>query len=180
MEIVKTPPRGTTPPSPPAAHADLATAVRIHGGWLLRWFESRVPATVDAEDLVQEVFLAVHRNWPRLRDPQRLGPYLYRIAERLRRRTIARSLRRSAVERHIAAAADPPLIADAAAGDDDRRLREAMRTLPDDIALAVASYYAGGGSYDAAAARIGISRTTLQSRLRRGLTLLRDRLRTPP
>lgn len=34
----------------------------------------------DAEDIVQKVFMEVHRSLPTLRTPDRLGPWLYRTA----------------------------------------------------------------------------------------------------
>jgi RNA polymerase sigma-70 factor (ECF subfamily) len=45
-------------------------------GFLLRRHTSRE----DAEDLYQEVFVAVHRELEGLRDPSRFGPWLIRIA----------------------------------------------------------------------------------------------------
>jgi len=46
---------------------------------LRRWFGRRAPAD-RVDDLVQESFLRIHTALPRLRDPDRLSAWVYRIA----------------------------------------------------------------------------------------------------
>ncbi len=45
-----------------------------------RYFARRVPEPHDADDLVQDVFLRVHRHLPTLRAGERVGPWVFRIA----------------------------------------------------------------------------------------------------
>jgi len=47
---------------------------------LLGFLRRRVRDDHAAEDLLQEVFLRIHRGLPALKDDQRVGPWVYRIA----------------------------------------------------------------------------------------------------
>lgn len=47
---------------------------------LRRYLKSRVGSAADADDLLQEVFLRIHRQLPKLRDPARMQGWIYRIA----------------------------------------------------------------------------------------------------
>jgi len=58
---------------------------------LWNYIVRRVPDAADADDVLQDVFLKVHRNLPALESEERLAPWLYRVA----RNTLIDRYRRS-------------------------------------------------------------------------------------
>lgn len=51
-----------------------------YGAALRRFLQNRVADPDDVEDLLQEVLIRTHAALPRLRDPDRVGPWLFRVA----------------------------------------------------------------------------------------------------
>jgi len=141
---------------------------RDHGPWLLRWFGRRTRPD-DAEDLSQETLLSLVRNHKRIREPDHIAGYLLTAARRILRDHIQR-------QRHT----DPSLHEPVAPAEtlDDRvsKLQQAMRELPPDLEQAIDVYYTREVTYDECARTLGISRSLLQSRLRRAKEVLRRRM----
>ncbi|WP_435060524.1 RNA polymerase sigma factor [Streptomyces sp. bgisy060] len=86
--------------------------VRVWHGPVWRYLRGMVGSPHLADDLAQEVWVAVVRGLPRLRQPERFTPWLFTIA----RRTVANHLRQayatpetSVVEADTVAADDDPL-----------------------------------------------------------------------
>ncbi|HEX5993598.1 MAG TPA: SigE family RNA polymerase sigma factor [Jiangellales bacterium] len=128
-----------------------------------------------AEEAVQDAFVALHKRWRRLRNPEQAVAYL---------RTSVINNTRSIQRRWIVAAKhpdEPPLdepsaesgAMRAAAGD---AVVAALRTLPDRQREAlVLRYYAGLSEAEIAAA-MKVSRGAVKSHTSRGMAALRNRL----
>jgi RNA polymerase sigma-70 factor (ECF subfamily) len=116
----------------------------------------------DAEDAVQEVFLAVHRALPRFRGEARLTTWIWRIAIRAALRAKAR--------RRASEPLDPELPGgggeDAMASRDEaRRLAAAMARLPAEHRTVLSLFTIEGLGHRAIADILGIPEGTVWSRL---------------
>lgn len=139
----------------------------------LRGFlRSRTATDADAEDLLQEVFLRIHRRLPELREPAKLQGWVYRIARNV---VIDHyRLRRQHAPLEVdAVAADP-------AGRDAVDLSPALRRFLAELPPAyreplIRHEFQGEGLADIAAA-LGLSLTAVKSRVRRARLLLRQML----
>jgi RNA polymerase sigma-70 factor (ECF subfamily) len=142
----------------------------------------RVASEPDADDVLQDVLLRMHRGLPGLHDEDRLGPWMYRIA----RTTIVDHVRGR--QRHpVAASADaaatleePP---DVLAEDDGAVAREVAQYLaafvvhlPSPYREAVTLTELEGRTQREAAAMLGISLSGMKSRVQRGRAKLRAML----
>ena len=132
-----------------------------------------------AEEVVQEVFLAV---WRRAGSYQReKGSVRGWLLTAVRNRSID-VLRARQSRPRTTAFDDLPLVAPddpaqaALAAADARTVREALADLPKDQRIAVELAYFAGLSYPEIATRLGIPLGTVKSRLRLGLERMRQRL----
>lgn len=124
-----------------------------------------------AEDVVQDVFLGLYRALPRLRDPQRILPYL-RVAVVNRSRSTLRSRRRAAlrlVQHEPAARSAESAVMDQA---DRLAVMAAVRRLPRrSREVLVLRYYQDLSDTDIAAT-LGISAGTVRSTASRAIATL--------
>lgn len=127
------------------------------------------------DDLVQETFVAAYRDLPRLRKPERFGPWLVRIAKskladhrRARRWDDAKSA-------EAANTADPRVTI----GDSLTRtaILNAVAQLPDRYRVVVYMHLFAEEAPAEIATRLGINESTARTRLQRGLEKLRGALR---
>jgi RNA polymerase sigma-70 factor (ECF subfamily) len=137
----------------------------------------RVPAP-DVDDVVQDVFLRLQRGLPSLRDEQRFGPWVYRVA----RTTIVDHLRRGA--------RNPDLALDTTEGshrpddvDEHAVHREVaayavlfVSMLPSPYREALTLTELQGWTQKAAAEHLGLSLSGMKSRVQRGRQMLRTAL----
>jgi RNA polymerase sigma-70 factor, ECF subfamily len=138
----------------------------------------RVRAPHDVDDVLQDIFLRMQRALPGLRDEQRFGPWVYRIA-------------RSAIADHHRAASRHPVAAgghDDAGGsveiEPDGGAEEELAayvsffvaTLPAPYREALTLTELEGLTQREAAERLGISLSGMKSRVQRGRALLRRAL----
>jgi RNA polymerase sigma-70 factor (ECF subfamily) len=139
-----------------------------------------------AEDVLQEVFLRVHRKLRWLRDPALFRPWVYRIAAREAVRHMRRERRWTdrAVDVEILAALPAPA---GPAADLVASLPALAETLSPSSRAVLLLHYGEGLTIEEAAAVLGIPVGTTKSRLAYGLGALRKRLRggtsersTPP
>lgn len=141
-------------------------------GRLRPFVARRVPTPADADDVVQEVMLRLSRGLPDLRDDDRFGPWVYRIA----RNAIADHLRDRV--RHPLAG-DDRVLDDLPPAPDDDEERDAERalaiyvahlvaTLPSPYREALTLVELEGLSHKEAAALAGVTLTAMKSRVRRG------------
>ena len=137
----------------------------------------RVRSSADVDDVVQEVLLRIQRGAATLRDDDRFGPWVYRIA-------------RSAIVDHQRAAARNPLSdrtppdegaaedADASAAEEELAAYVAVfvAMLPSPYREALTLTDLEGMSQKDAAAMLGISVSGMKSRVQRGREHLREAL----
>jgi RNA polymerase sigma factor (sigma-70 family) len=127
-----------------------------------------------AQEAVQEAWAICWRELPRLRDPERLRPWLVAICANQARQLVRRARRRSVVEFDVAGAQDRASDSRDWARDVD--LRNALARLnPDDRALLALRYVAGLDSFELAHF-VGLSPSGTRARLARLLASLRKEL----
>jgi RNA polymerase sigma-70 factor (ECF subfamily) len=133
-----------------------------------------------AEDLVEETWLRVVANAPRLRDDTRLAPWLFTIA-----RNLYASYCRSRLLDYDALAGghmwpvhppDPSPYEAAAATELQRRVEVALATLPGTYREALLLVALEGLTPSEAAAVCGVTPETMRQRLSRGRAMLAKRL----
>jgi RNA polymerase sigma-70 factor (sigma-E family) len=169
---------GAAAPEAASRGADEAVTVMYHQHYarMVRTAALLVDDLATAEDVVQDSFIAVHRCWWRLRDPQRALAYLHRTVIN-RSRSVLRH--RVVVDRH---APQPPpdlLSAEdgALAGLDYSRVRMAVSGLPvRQRQVVVLRYYADLPEAQIAAA-MGISKGAVKAHASRAMDCLRAALR---
>jgi RNA polymerase sigma-70 factor (sigma-E family) len=131
-----------------------------------------------AEDVVQDAFLGLHRNWPRLEDPASAVPYL-RMSVVNGCRSVHRSRRLAWLRRPPV---DPPVwSAEAAAIDseDRREVLAAVARLPRRQREVLALRYFLDMADNEIAAALKVSRGTVSSTVSRALATLASQLRAP-
>ncbi len=146
---------------------------------LLRFVASRVRNPADAEDVVQHVFLQVHRALPTLRDVDRLPAWLYQMT----RRVIIDFYRKPAHRREQALDDDVELADEVpeeptALAELSTCLGPLMATLStaDQETLALIEFQ--GVSQVDAARQLGVSVSGMKSRVQRARTRLRSAVET--
>ena len=163
-----------TAPDPAALWAEFAPPLRA-------FLARRVPPGVDADDLVQEVFLRAIRHADSLRRTDRPEAWLYQIARNALRDALRARLRRDG--RHdpidsdddLAAAPDPT--ADRAAEAELAPcLTSMVDRLPEPYRTAITLTTLQGTSQAEAARQLGLSHSGMKSRVQRGRDQLRDLL----
>lgn len=148
---------------------------------LRRFLARRVPPGVDAEDLVQEVFLRVIRHAGTLRSTDRPEAWLFQIARNALRDALRARMRRDGRNDALESDDDLPAEPDAAA----ERAAEAelapcltsmVVRLPEPYRTAIRLTTLDGVSQADAARQLGISHSGMKSRVQRGRDRLRDML----
>lgn len=134
-----------------------------------------------AEDLLQDVFLLVHRKLRWLRDPSLFGAWVYRIASR-------EAMKRMTAERRSRSATDLDVVVEdmAASPVPDTFMPELLPRLPELVAqlspasrVVIVLHYLQEKSLSEVADILGISHGTTKSRLAYGLAALRRLTRAP-
>lgn len=160
---------------------------QVHDG--LRAFVSkRVANEAEVEDILQEVFLRMHRKLGSLKDPRRVVSWLFQIA----RHAIIDYYRKPARQREIPAGLSADLDTDhpvsvspvtdesADAGQLRTELAGCLRPMIDrlsaDYRQAVTLVELDGLTQQAAAKRLGLSVSGMKSRVQRGRRQLKDML----
>jgi RNA polymerase sigma-70 factor (ECF subfamily) len=144
---------------------------------LLAWFRARIRPPERADDLLQETFVRICRGLPRLRQPDRLGPWVYRIT----RAVLVDHLRRQRPEKLFGNS--EPSAGEAAGshaeGLDElvgRWLQEYLVALPPAYREAVQLIEVDGMTQVNLARLHGLSSSGSRSRVQRGRALLRKAL----
>jgi len=153
--------------------ASFAALVRRWEGPLAR-FLSRLAPVDDVPDLVQEVFLRVHRATTTYRENGHFSTWLFQIAL-----NVGRGAARRARPSHPLPGGD---IADERPLElEDRELgaliAKAVAELPQELREVIALRHDSGLSFEEMARRLGVPSTTLKSRFTVAVFRLRGRLR---
>jgi len=162
------------------AEAAFAALVVRHGPMVRRVCRELLPDARDVEDAAQATFWVLARRANTLRDPERLGPWLYGVALRAARR--ARASDRRGRHRPLPDRDAPP--ADASHSPESRTalreeaaaLHEELARLPRKYREAVVLCHLEGNTHQEAARRLGCPPSTVSTRLVRARELLRTRL----
>jgi RNA polymerase sigma factor (sigma-70 family) len=147
--------------------------VQLHQGMVYSACRRILGNRADAEDAAQNCFLKLARKAQELRAP--LAGWLHRVAvtgsmDLLRRRR-ARATREARAARPVADAAE-------ASWDDVKdAVDEAVAALPDELQVPLVLYFLEGRSQGDIAEELGISQPAVSQRLKKGVALLRERLR---
>lgn len=156
---------GSPTPSAESLWQDFAAPLR---GFLRR----RTRNEADADDLLQEVFLRVHRQLPTLRDTSKLQGWVYRIA------------RNVLVDHYRRRPEDQPLPPEAPAAVPDGRdlvdltpaLRRFLAALPAAYREPLVRHEYEGQPLELVAREFGLTLTAAKSRVRRARLMLREML----
>lgn len=158
---------------PLAGRQDTEAIWQTFGGRLRRYIRSHVADTVDADDILQDVFLKIHTSLGTLRDDSRLLNWLYQIA----RHAIVDYYRHQRPLMEI-----PETLAGTDEDEDDLSqqlaygLREMVAKLPDKYREALILSEFQGLPQQTVADRLGISLSGAKSRIQRARELLKGQL----
>ncbi len=161
-----------TPPLPPAPAADVSALWKEFAGPLRRFLRARVGSDADAEDLLQDVFVRIHRRLPELRETAKLQGWVYRIArnaviDHYRRHRPAEPLNESAES-------EDPVGRDAV--DLTPALRRFLAVLPHDLREPLVRHEFQGEALADVARAMGLTLAATKSRVRRARLQLREML----
>lgn len=158
----------------PSARDDWRTLSEVLRPFVAR----RLPRSSDVDDVVQEVLLKVRRGHDHLRDPERFGAWVYRLAKN----AIVDHQRQAQRWDPLGDASPEVDLVDPAEPEDrlPARLAQVMvslvESLPDPYREAVTLVELEGLTNAEAAARLGLSVSGMKSRVQRGRRMLRDTL----
>lgn len=157
-------------------HADMRCLFRELEARLRPFVARRVSAPSDVDDVLQDVFLRMQRGVAQLRDEERFGPWVYRVA----RSAIAENRRTRF--RHPLTGPEPVEIkVDAIAPEDDGAVERIVSTyvapfvamLPTPYREALTLTELEGVTQREAAEMVGVSLSGMKSRVQRGRARLR-------
>lgn len=135
----------------------------------------RVASRADIDDLLQDIFVRMHQGLGALRDEERFGAWVYRIANS----AIVDKARKRARAPHVSSNEDADVVAPTDAGDDglQSELGECVALfvsrLPSPYREAITLTELQGLTQKQAAEMLGVSLSGLKSRVQRG----RDKIR---
>ena len=149
---------------------------------LCRFVERRVRNPQEAEDVVQDIFVRIHRNIEALSSAERLDAWTFRIA-----RNAITDYYRSADRREVSGEVAAKALGSAISSENDelpidarenvtRCITSMVRQLPDGYRKAIELTEFEGLTQTAAAKRLGLSIPGTKSRVQRGRARLRTML----
>jgi RNA polymerase sigma factor (sigma-70 family) len=156
--------------------AAFATLVERHGPMVLAACRRVLRDAHEAEDACQATFLVLARKACSLRQPERLGNWLYGVAIRAARKAQRTAARYCAHAMQGAAMQPTDSTTDVAWQDLGPVLDGELERLPGKYRTALVLCYLQGLSAEEAARQLGCPRGTILSRLARGRERLRSRL----
>lgn len=167
--------RGVADGAPPDADTAVTQLYVAHYAGLVRMATLLLRDEAVAEEVVQDAFVALHRRWRRLRDPQKASGYL-RTSVVHGTRSVHR--RRQVAEKHrpLPQPDEPSAEQAALAGAAGDAVVEALAALPARQREALVLRYYGGLSESEIAAAMKISNGAVKSHASRGMAALRPLL----
>ena len=165
---------GAADPAP--ARIDVPTLYQLHWRYLVRLAVLLVDDVASAEDVVQDAFVALHRNASGLREPDAALGYLRTSVLNLARSVIRR---RQVARKHLKVAepeAGPAADQDVLLRDEHRATLAAVRALPPRQSEVLVLRYWAGLSEREIAETLGISQGSVKSSASRGMAALHKML----
>jgi RNA polymerase sigma factor (sigma-70 family) len=182
--MIKPDPRRQPQAATGAASIDWSIALAEHQRWLRTVIGARLGEPQAVDDVMQEVSLAAVGQRAPLNDPEKVAPWLYRLAVRQsllyrrkqgrRRKLIGRYAERFRPSEADKREADP--LAWLLAEERRKQVRWAMSRLPKRDAEILLLKYNEDWSYDTLAKHLGISQSAVEARLHRARQRLRSEL----
>ncbi len=169
--------------NPPDPNVDRQRVLSEHRRWLATVLRARGVEDGSLDEVLQEVHTAAVKNAVQLRDPQKLAPWLYRIAVTCalqHRRRLGRG--RRLLERYVADRANrlsetEPDPLDWLLADEQRQIvRQAITKLPARDAELLLLKYTEDWSYRQLAEHLGITTSAVEARLHRARAKMRRAL----
>jgi RNA polymerase sigma factor (sigma-70 family) len=159
-------------------HLDAAFAaiVQRHGPLVYGVCRRILTDANDAEDAFQATFLVLVRKGGALRDPARLGSWLYGVAQRTARKARAKAALRTKSERQASSMATRSDVNDMTFPELKAVLDEEIAALPEKYALPLVLCYLEGKTNAQAAEQLGWPEGSMSRRLSKARELLRSRL----
>jgi RNA polymerase sigma factor (sigma-70 family) len=154
--------RGGPDPATDERVAQLDALYRVEYAGMVRLAYTLLGSNPEAEEVVQDSFVEVHRRWHEIQKP---GAYL---------RCAVVSRCRSALQRRKLR--PPPTVEERTVSAPADELWDVLVRLSDDQRIAVVLRYYGGFAAPDIAVMLGIPAATVRSHLRRGLATLRKEL----
>jgi len=163
------------PPGAVDARLGVTELYQAHGVGLIKLAVIMLGDRTAAEDVVQDAFFGLYRNWDRLSDPGKALAYVRASVLNGCRAALRQRIRRDRRDR--AAAPDAPAAFESAEsvvllGEEHREVLAAVRSLPDRQREALVLRFYLGVSEDETARAMGISRGTVKSSTSRALAAL--------
>lgn len=163
---------------------DPAEEFASHQGWLRTVLLSRLGNREETDEVLQEIALAAANQSARRQPVERVGPWLYRVALRQilllkrrqgrRRKLMTSVVTRTQITEHCPQNASPlDWLLDQ---ERDTRIRAVMERIGDRDKQLLLLKYVEGLSYDEISQVLGVTASSVQSRLHRARKLLRREL----
>ncbi len=130
----------------------------------------------DLEDIVQDAFLKAFRSLAQLSSPRLFGPWFLSIVRNLARRELKKKTKQNTVFLEEHPSDDRPTIETLAGRELKEAIWNKVKGLPPDIRETILLYYHDGEKVKSVAHALGISKSAVAMRLKRGRDLLRERL----
>ena len=158
----------------PRPSLDIADLVEQHAPLLYGLARRLSGCSADAEDLVQQTFLAAQSHGDQLRDTKRVRAWLCTIL----RNEFLKLLRQRGRSRVVSidVIGDVSSVAPTESPFDSEALQQALDALPGEFRLPLVMYYFEDLNYREIASELDVPIGTVMSRLSRGKARLRERL----
>jgi RNA polymerase sigma factor (sigma-70 family) len=150
--------------------------VRRHGPMVLGVCRRILGHVQDAEDAFQATFLVLVRKATTILPRERVGNWLYGVAQQTARKARSLAARRQGREQTVPVLPDVASAAARALSDEEVLLERELAALPEKYRVAILLCDLEGFSRAEAAAQLGWPENTLSSRLARGRRRLAERL----
>lgn len=168
----------------PANVCDPLEAFLEHQAWLRTTLLARLGCAHEVEEVLQEVAIAAATQSAKREPVERVAPWLYRVALRQvmlfrrkagRRKRLIENAARVTAERDTAGRTREPLDW-LISLERQKEVQSAMRCMSERDRQLLMLKYVDGLSYGEIAQRIGVTASSVQSRLHRARALLREKL----
>jgi RNA polymerase sigma-70 factor (sigma-E family) len=162
------------PPGATDARLGVTELYQAHAVGLIKLGVIMLGDAAAAEDVVQDAFFGLYRNWGRLSDPVNALAYARASVLNGCRAALRQRIRRDRRERSVVAVAATTVAAESAVlvGEEHREVLTALRRLPDRQREALVLRFYLGVSEEETARAMGISRGTVKSSTSRALAAL--------